>query len=80
MHYREAPRKVSTDWPPKFMKVLGLASRLFAVIQADRRRSVSCTFGEKATTKLNKWHSWTPGDLAAYDYAGRHSPNRLSRH
>ena len=24
MHYREAPRKASIDWPPRFMKVYAL--------------------------------------------------------
>ena len=27
MHYREAPRKASTDWPPRFMKVRHLPSQ-----------------------------------------------------
>ena len=53
MHYREAPRKVSTDWPPKFMKVRRLMSRLFVVTRADRRRSLSCTYREKAMKKLS---------------------------
>jgi hypothetical protein len=39
VHYREAPRKASTDWPPRFMKVDSLLIKVAQRPFADRLSS-----------------------------------------